>query len=111
MTLEQFFKALPQKGWKISDGRFIRSGKVCPITKVCHLHTGLQFRPNAFRLAAEALGLRKSTANKLATASDGNGESRLRQRLLKHCGLKEIPRKSVVGVPLQDWMDSENEGD
>src|SRR6185312_2897036 len=92
MTLEQFFKALPKRGWYMNQQRCVRrySGgvRVCPVCAVAN-RIAKRHKYNISHISAACeMGMKKELARRLANAADGDS-SRLRSRLLKHCGLKE----------------------
>lgn len=62
----------------------------CPITAVAFAKTGRRFSTVEFYSAAAAIGLRPSTAKRIANAADGvhTGDQRLRKQLLEAAGLE-----------------------
>lgn len=92
MTLDQFYVALAKKTkrthtqWGVTDLDEIRvSGHFadhCPLSFVAN------GRPCEVLISAHMLGLRQSTAEKIAWAADEAAHSRHRSRLLEACGLE-----------------------
>jgi hypothetical protein len=97
MTVIEFLRLLEKtvanRKWELTATGMIRCGKACPITKV--------ERPNRPRSLADtdcagaALGLSMDAIDIIVTAADANFDSlnfrrRIRDRLLKICGLEDF---------------------
>jgi hypothetical protein len=92
MTLDDFFARLPQTGWTLKLGRFIRNtkGDACPINCVAGVEGS-----GSFAYEGMMLGLSRDDVSAIVGAADVDYGylvvelKPLRARLLAHCGLVE----------------------
>lgn len=95
MTIREFFKELPTKGWTFEGNgiRFKKNG-CCPVVAVARRHGFHKIEATDHHAAAVKIGMRIRTANRIATASDTHlndlvgAAAPLRNRLLRVCGLE-----------------------
>ena len=94
-TQREFFAALAKcrNGWtidRVSRYFVIRHGRHCPITAVVDAETGVEYASPDYDTAANAIGLPRALANRIAKAADSrDAEPRLRKRILAALGLSE----------------------
>ena len=95
MTIIEFLERLEAKSkklgveWKLcsrrlyDDGDRIRSGDHCPLSFVADTN------PYVVYTSADKLAMKHYLAERIAVAADHKGNSTLRKKLLKACGLIE----------------------
>ncbi len=94
MNLTEFLHELGEtrNGWTVIGSirkEKPRGDSYCPITAVCMKVKGMSYSMMMYPKAAEKLGLRTTTAHRIANAADyASYDPRLRARLLKAVGLK-----------------------